>query len=395
MPPPSPSLKLAGEIMQGFAEATGLDPFRPDPERYLWTDAFAVCNYCGLFERTGNTAYSRLAVMLVDQVHHTLGRHRADDRRSGWISGLSETEGERHPTKGGLRIGKPLPERARDDHWNERLEWDRDGQYFHYLTKWMHALNRVGMITGDPEYRIRAVELARAAHAGFTTTSPGKDGKRMYWKMSIDLTHPLVPSMGQHDPLDGWVTCQELLSTPDQTGDPEQDRWLNEASADYFALCRDTRLLSGDPLGIGGLMADAGRIAQLAADGGRVWSGALGRVLLSACRGMEIVLRQGTLVSPADCRLGFRELGLSIGLSAIQNLSAIAGSDPILKCDPVHQYVSGLTKYLPVKSAIDQFWTECRNRGTRSWTDHRWINEVMLATSLEPAGFLNIRPRDG
>ena len=29
----------------------------------------------------------------------------------------------------------------------------------------------------------------------------------MYWKLSIDLSRPLVASMGQHDPLDGLVTC--------------------------------------------------------------------------------------------------------------------------------------------------------------------------------------------
>ena len=28
--------------------------------------------------------------------------------------------------------------------------------------------------------------------------------------MSINLTRPLVPSMGQHDPLDGYVTYNEI-----------------------------------------------------------------------------------------------------------------------------------------------------------------------------------------
>ncbi len=32
----------------------------------------------------------------------------------------------------------------------------------------------------------------------------------MYWKMSIDLTRPLVSSMGQHDPLDGFITYNEI-----------------------------------------------------------------------------------------------------------------------------------------------------------------------------------------
>ena len=34
-----------------------------------------------------------------------------------------------------------------------------------------------------------------------------------YWKMSIDLSCPLVLSMGQHDPLDGYITFSELEQT--------------------------------------------------------------------------------------------------------------------------------------------------------------------------------------
>ena len=98
---------------------------------------------------------------------------------------LSPDEGERHPTIGGLRIGKTLPERAVTEPYNEQREWDRDGQYYHYLTKWMHALNRVSRVTGDPAYLTRAIELARAAHAGFTHEAPAAGPKRMYWKMSI------------------------------------------------------------------------------------------------------------------------------------------------------------------------------------------------------------------
>jgi len=384
-----PHLLQASRIMEEFAASTGLHPVRPDPERYLWTDAFAVCTFCGLSETIGDVAYSRMAILLVDQVHRTLGRHRRDDKRTGWISGFSDAEGARHPTIGGLRIGKILPERGRDDPCDERLEWDRDGQYFHYLTKWMHALNRVGMVTGDPKYRRWAVELARAAHTGFIAAAPDGAGKRMYWKMSIDLRRPLVPSMGQHDPLDGWVTCRELLAAG-AGPDPEQERWLMEASEDYAALCRNSSLLSGDPLSIGGLMADAGRIVQLGG-GGTGQAEILERILLSACTGMEIVLRQGSLALPAESRLGFRELGLSIGLSAIRNLAATAGSDPVLKRDPLNRYIRTLAQYLPVKTTIEEFWMNRRDRNVRTWTDHRWINEVMLATSLAPEGFLTIR----
>jgi len=79
-----------------------------------------------------------------------------------------EPEGQRHPTIGGLRIGKEMNERRSDEPLDERLEWDRDGQYFHYLTKWMHALNRLSRIMKKPLYNEWAMELAKTAQARFT-----------------------------------------------------------------------------------------------------------------------------------------------------------------------------------------------------------------------------------
>jgi len=125
---------IVRDLMTDFAERTGLFG-EGAPTRYLWTDAFAVCNLLELEQRTGDKAYRELALRLVDQVHQVLGRHRPDDPKEGWISGLNEEEGKRHPTKGGLRIGKAQGERRADEPIDERLEWDRDGQYFHYLTK--------------------------------------------------------------------------------------------------------------------------------------------------------------------------------------------------------------------------------------------------------------------
>jgi hypothetical protein len=139
--------------MDEFAAATGILGISP-PRRYLWTDAFAVCNFLDVFRQTGEDRYLRLARSLVDQVHHVLGRHRDDDPRQGWISGLSKDEGEKHLTRGGLRIGKSLRERAPDEPSDSQLEWDGDGQYFHYLTKWMDVLSRIGLETGETHYQL-------------------------------------------------------------------------------------------------------------------------------------------------------------------------------------------------------------------------------------------------
>ena len=172
------------EIMAGFAERTGLAGTKRPPRRYLWTDAFAVCNFLEVFERTGDRTHLALAAKLVEQVHHVLGRHREDDSRHGWISGLDEEEGARHPTRGGLRIGKTQNERAPHEAFHQQREWDRDGQYFHYLTKWMHALDRMAQATGERHYRRWALELAKAAHAAFVYRESFGGRLQMYWKMS-------------------------------------------------------------------------------------------------------------------------------------------------------------------------------------------------------------------
>ena len=201
---------MVQEIMIEFALSTGLSPASEYPRRYLWTDAFATCNFLELYRQTGEDKYKNLALLLLDQVHNVLGRHREGDSRAGWISGLDEQEGKIHPTSGGLRIGKNMNERSPSDRFDEQLEWDRDGQYYHYLTKWMHALNRVSQTTADNSYNIWAIELAKTAHARFTYIPSSGGQICMYWKMSIDLSRPLVQSMGQHDPMDGFITYHQL-----------------------------------------------------------------------------------------------------------------------------------------------------------------------------------------
>jgi hypothetical protein len=396
-------IAAAREIMREFARMTGLDPAGAPPQRYLWTDAFAVCNYLGLSWQTKDEAFRDIAKRLVDQVHHTLGRHRGDDQRKGWISGLDELEGECHPTVGGLRIGKRLPERRRGAPASERLEWDQDGQYYHYLTKWMHALNRASRATGNPVYNQWAIELAKTAYAKFTYDSPRSGRKGMYWKMSIDLTYPLVPSMGQHDPLDGLVTCCELqLAAKELKQSLRPD--LAAEIGEMAGICWGMSLGTDDPLGTGGLLFDASRIAQIMVRGGAGFMAdlgldghpglpdVLGDVVDAALLGLEAFADSGSLRLPADYRLAFRELGLSIGLGGVGGLipaihenPACFGGDSSLQVQ-----VEALESYVPLGESIERFWLDGRNQEAASWTEHREINMVMLATSLAPGGFLAI-----
>lgn len=386
--------KLIHEIMLDFASLTGLAPADVLPRRYLWTDAFAVCNYLELFRRTNDKTYRDLALALINQVHHTLGRHRDDDLRSGWISGLDEQEGELHPTRNGLRIGKKLNERKLNEPGNERLEWDQDGQYYHYLTKWMHALNRVSQVTGDPTYIGWAIELAKAAHSRFTYDSPTGGRKRMHWKMSIDLTYPLVPSMGQHDPLDGLVTYSELQAAADRQFGESHLPDLKHEIAEMAEICRSmgTNLATDDPLGIGGLLFDASRIARLILQGGLKCAGLVEIVMDSAEIGLESFVINNQLEYPAEYRLAFRELGLSIGLSAAENLQKMVGGNQgaFNNASRLQKLAEDLMEFLPLRKIIEQFWLDDGNRQASTWIEHREINMVMLATSLAPDQFLMI-----
>jgi hypothetical protein len=51
-----------------------------------------------------------------------------------------------------------------------------------------------------------------------------------------------------------------------------------------------------------------------------------------------------------------------------------------------------LFPYLSLRDRIASFWLQAEHRDVASWTNHQNINEVMLATSLEPSGFLVIPP---
>ncbi len=149
-----------------FARETALDG-DAEPRRYLWTDAYAVENFLALNTISSQPGMLQYAEGLVSQVHEVLGKHRRDDVRQGWLSGLDDANASKHPTVAGLRIGKPLPERKPDELYDAQTEWDQDGQYYHYLTKWMQALHDPEYATGVVDYGRWARELAEAAFNGF------------------------------------------------------------------------------------------------------------------------------------------------------------------------------------------------------------------------------------
>ncbi len=379
--------------MADYGDRTGLTTGSHAPKRYLWTDAFAVCNFLELFQQTGEERYKQEAFALVDQVHAVLGKHRDDDSRSGWISGLAEEDGKLHPTVGGLRIGKKFNERQSGEPYDERLEWDQDGQYFHYLTKWMHALNRVAQVSGNMQYNRWALELAKTAHAGFTYTVPASQAKKMSWKMSIDLSRPLVSSMGQHDALDGLITYLQCTATA--VDDPEMPAKLNLGMeiSEAMSMCEDKNWFTDDALGIGGLLTDAFKVTQLIIHSNLQLTDMLSTLLHSAKTGVDAFSLTDTLNYPAQYRLAFRELGLSIGLQTIKKMMQVIQQHPehFPEQQSLISQLADFSPHLSLIKKIEMFWLTTTNQQSNTWTEHIDINSVMLATTLRPDGYLLLR----
>jgi hypothetical protein len=254
----------------------------------------------------------------------------------------------------------------------------------------MHALNRVSRATGNPMFNLWAIELAKAAHAGFVHVL--QDGsKRMYWKMSIDLSYPLVPSMGHHDPLDGLITYNQLQATAlDLSKAPGPD--LGSEIADMAALCEGESWATEDPLGIGGLLCDAYKMVQLIMNGRFRETGLLKDLLESSLPGLDVYARSHLLKLPVDYRLAFRELGMAIGLLAVERIERLMGEKPdkFDKNERVYAQIKEFRPYARLREGIQGFWLDPQNRKAQTWTEHLDINRVMLATSLAPDGYLKL-----
>ena len=368
----------ARELMDDFSRRTGLAGEEGDAgERYLWTDAFAVQTFFGLFHAFEDDTYRERALKLIELVHEKLGRFHPDDEREGWISGLPEEEGRKHPVAGGLRIGKKLPERKENEPFNERLEWERDGQYFHYISRWINALLLAGKETGEHKYALWAAELMQAG-GKFINTDGGN--LRMYWKMSIDLSRPLVPVMGAHDPLEGLILAESVKRVV-----PEKAPELELLARKFIQLCSGRDWTTTDSLGIGGLLLNTVRAAELAAAKEEMPESIRPKKLLDeSLYGLKGFARIHEKDAPAGRRLAFRECGLSLGLRVLSGRKEQLKASGLNPAEP--------EKYLSMAKETEDFWLNPERQKASSWTAHKNINAVSLAASVVaesyPAAFL-------
>lgn len=378
----------AERLIGGYLTRTGAaEDGRGDVQRrYLWTDAYAVTTLIALHRRTGKPAHLADAERLAELVHAVLGRHRLEDARRGWISGLGETDGALHPTAGGLRIGKPLPERIEGERLQERLEWERDGQYFHYLAKWMLALDLLSRAAFEPRWNALALELAQRAHRAFLSPPvPGRP-RRMYWKMSIDLSRPLVTSMGHHDPLDGLAAAWRVQATRHDFG--AEGGELSELVGDYRLLCEEAGAWSTqDALGIGGLLSALAEFTDLVATGRMPFDPLIVRLARDADRSLAHWSDPRELEAPRESRLAFREIGLAIGLRAVPAMCEAVESHPARfggSADRaiLRAHLEDIVQHLDLAGRIEAAWLAPSAQAAPSWLMHEDINSVMLAASL-------------
>jgi hypothetical protein len=254
----------------------------------------------------------------------------------------------------------------------------------------MHALNRVAEVSGNLQYNRWALELAKTAHAQFTHTSLTSQTKQLYWKMSIDLSRPLVSSMGQHDALDGMITYLQLMATA--VDDPEMSAELNLGTeiSEAMSMCENMNWFTDDSLGIGGLLTDAFKLTQLIVHSNLQLTNMLSTLLHSAKGGMDALSLTDTLNYPAEYRLAFRELGLLIGLQTIEKMMLMIKQHP--GSFPGQQLLisqlADFSPHLPLMKKIEMFWLTATNQHSNTWTEHVDINSVMLATSLGADGYL-------
>ena len=440
-------IQSAERLMNSFAVRTGIHGPADATRRYLWTDAYAVTTLIGLQRATSVQQYLDDAIKLADLVHEVLGRHRPSDARLrnarvGWLSGLPEDEGARRPTAGGLRIGKPLRERAADEPLDERLEWERDGQYFHYLTRWMRALAELALATGDASWSGHAVVLADTAARAFIHRPRAGGPRRIHWKMSLDLTRPLVASMGQHDALDGFATyarvravhrrlapggrgagvtvdacatattCATTCATTGATAGTSPSRSI---LADHIETLRAICAAPGasfatvDTLGIGGVLCAAHELSDLVAAGELDHAAAapggpgeeasaltpdlaqvvtlLHTLLADAHRSLDAFVAANELSRPLESRLAFRELGLALGLHAIPAMAAAVDRRPdrfgsVVHAAALRSRLAAMSRLTVLAGHIEETWELPAAQATPAWIDHRDIDSVMLAASL-------------
>ena len=289
-----------------------------------------MVNFITLSKELNDPTYLVRATRLVHTVHNVLGRTRDG---KVWLPGASHS----NPIGGGLRIGKI-----------DEAGSDGDGQYHHYLTLWMFALNRSTKTTGDRRYNDQAIALARAIHPSFfldrKTSEP-----RMVWKMSMNRQQPLVRSQGNLDPISGYLIFRLLQASSD-----DKYTLMSREIADYEQVIglKGKHFISSDTLDLGMTLLTSHWLIETVPY--------FKDLQQQAQIYLHRLFEQDYLDLPIGDRLAFREYGTCLGTGCVEVIDNV-----------LQQFRDGLME-------------TCEKHRRDTPGDLRAISEVMRAAALIP-----------
>lgn len=343
-------------LQQVYGPVDGPDFPRPMPadeaglcadgkqRRYLWTDAFGVLAFVSiadLHEKEGNAdeanKYRQAADTLIRTVHQCLGSPRSDKPVDAM------TASEDSPTGYvGLRIGKTSSRKVTD------YGMQYDGQYWHYVDKWLLALARAGHVADG-------IRIAKSCFPAFFDT--GYDGTGwnggIRWKLSVDASAP--PSLEKAAASDDTLVALIVFSILEahRTSD-DMPSLRDEIGQLRVALKGYRPRVTDDPLGWGlEAMYDQ-------------W-------LEGHPRQRALAKLQSSALHPSHLSLPFRLYGAMIGARvAGERVAPPGGVDRLVELSLQHE----------------------ARAAARGHEEHSTINRVMLAMCLLCPGALGRRPGD-
>jgi len=371
----------AAILLDGYCKRTGVDSSAsgkvPGTRSMVeGCDGMALCTMLELHRRTADPMWESRSRMLIEQVHSTLGNHRKDDRkgRRGWLSGRKGRDAELHPTCKGLRCGAPRQERDQGTSYVAQDEVLRDGQHYHGLCRWAHALCQASVRLVDPLLGRLAMEMIKGTHPKFLHTN--EEGLQLiFWKLSCDLRYPLVRHSGQHDPIEGFCAYHHLLlALPSDTSADSIS--LGVMEDEIHAILRAMAghdWMADDLLGLATLLCMAYKAAQLVMSGSP-GIGSLPEMLLSSAAtgltggGLELLHPR----CPAHRRTPWHEFAFATGLQAVQRIMLIAQRNPALRrqCPALHSQAQAIWKrHGMLKTTIQGFWEQAARRRQPCWSN--------------------------
>ncbi|KAF8477395.1 hypothetical protein BDZ91DRAFT_709176 [Kalaharituber pfeilii] len=359
----------------------------PGSPRYLWTDAFALIDLLTLSTKapyeSARRHYLHLASSLADTVHRVLGRTRFSKQPLALATPT-------RPLAGGLRIGKPSNSGP-----------DCDGQYHHYITLWIFALCRLALATGERGRLDEAGQLMRVLHDWFVWNKDCKPASRprIYWKMDVNLSKPLMTSEGNLDPIDGLVTAlvlrnsmKKMVGAEAGAGMKKKDEVelerLDEIVKTYKRMVASKYVEwgSGDPLDLGMALWTGSWMVGLGREDKEV--GGWGRTFLErALRCLERTPIASTRAAPSTLgrRLAFREMGFCLGIKAYL---AMVGQNESEGAQRLEDVCKRILMEWEGHGAVPAPESESEAERELNRNELRAITAVMYAAALEPGVFL-------